>query len=696
MPQRGFKDEGNVSNFNQTGASRGSIADTSLGTALKGVGDFIDKGVKGVEDVVQSVIRSDAQEEVNRLDEELGVNDLTEINSDPEIDNVDQLPKGLRTSSANLSKLQGAFEQGGINETVYFARLHSTVRQLRARFPGHIEQIDRIVSEVTSSPAANQLRSQIFAAQNVANTGARSAFDKTHNKILTDSKHLSEARLSEYLTNPNAQLQKELLLEIATSKRQDLTIERNKNLIDINKDKARRASRTIATTVVDQEIQRALQGQDGFLNEIQKRIDDGDISAEDQTVIPELLGQLELQIQKRITEALNDGTVGPDGVSLTSIIGDEGLKNALEIAKRTLAPYQEAFVNPKGGKLSHEMRQAKLLVDQAELKFLTTNGGMGAKLNALKKNLPPEAFLLLTQNGEFKNALSETAAVVMMADLFSPDENKSMTEARTNVENATDESVTAESMVALHRSIQETFRNKESRDEDVVNLSDSVFGSKNQDYITKNFSTPEDRERVFETLTHPDVAKRISSLGEKHQRQYKAFILANAGRFLRDDVATLVDTQQSNDIVSIEFDPKTLRFKMINDPTKNVQPQIGLPFGPSIGDISLLSDFSESRPTQKVVEKLNRFLSKTKNIYKELGEDDAQIALELQGMLQLAGLNLDPENRKGGLVFQLFDAVKGFLSSGETSKDNKSVGGEEDTNPRGGSQERHTERFHSP
>ena len=144
MANRGFKDEITVTNVDQSTASKGQLSDTSVGTGLSGFGDLLDQTITGVDEGIQELITDEVQDQVDLLDKDLGVDTLADINADPEVVGV---PPALEKGSENLAGVQTAFNQGRISEDVYFARLHSMVKQLRARYPGYRDQIDTIVSE---------------------------------------------------------------------------------------------------------------------------------------------------------------------------------------------------------------------------------------------------------------------------------------------------------------------------------------------------------------------------------------------------------------------------------------------------------------------------------------------------------------------------------------------------------------------
>lgn len=61
-----------------------------------------------------------------------------------------------------MQRLTDSYEAGAITPTHYWSRLDSVTRNLRARFPGYRDEIDKVVSSITGGKPANEVISQIL------------------------------------------------------------------------------------------------------------------------------------------------------------------------------------------------------------------------------------------------------------------------------------------------------------------------------------------------------------------------------------------------------------------------------------------------------------------------------------------------------------------------------------------------------
>lgn len=143
--------------------------------------------IKGLDESVQENIRQDTQGGFDAINKEFGINAAT-VNQHPipgpnDIQNQtaanQPLPQTIENAQRQLQSLQQGFASGAINETHYWGRMNSLVRQLRGKYPGYRTQIDNIVSDVTGSRPANQLRNELFQEWKTQGTKAEKTYETT-------------------------------------------------------------------------------------------------------------------------------------------------------------------------------------------------------------------------------------------------------------------------------------------------------------------------------------------------------------------------------------------------------------------------------------------------------------------------------------------------------------------------------------
>lgn len=124
-----------------------TAVDNTASQLLSGVGTLFNNAVGALDNTIKRTIDERSREQMDQVFNEFGVNDTTliegtDISSEP-------IPSDIGKAERNLQKLTQARSQGGITDNAYWARVNSISRQLRSRFPGHIDYIDQTISKVS-------------------------------------------------------------------------------------------------------------------------------------------------------------------------------------------------------------------------------------------------------------------------------------------------------------------------------------------------------------------------------------------------------------------------------------------------------------------------------------------------------------------------------------------------------------------
>jgi len=157
------------------------VADNTLATAVKGIGQTLGLAIEGADQTVKQVIQDQIYEATDRergdftnslihakdavlngLGQALGISPPTPA----------EVPDGVSNGLANVATLQAA--NGKISSTQYWARLTNLAKDMRSQFPGYREYIDEQVSKITGHNPANAYMTSLISDLNRASAATKS------------------------------------------------------------------------------------------------------------------------------------------------------------------------------------------------------------------------------------------------------------------------------------------------------------------------------------------------------------------------------------------------------------------------------------------------------------------------------------------------------------------------------------------
>ncbi len=145
-------------------------ANKSLGILFKGLGDVLEAGFKGADEVYKSVISDKiydaSNKERNDFTSELGAfnKDLAPGKKTADAGNgmdayaqasEEDLPGDVADVESNVATLAAAKAAGKVSTSEYWMRLNNMTKELRSQYPGYRDYIDQKVSQVTGHNPAN-------------------------------------------------------------------------------------------------------------------------------------------------------------------------------------------------------------------------------------------------------------------------------------------------------------------------------------------------------------------------------------------------------------------------------------------------------------------------------------------------------------------------------------------------------------
>lgn len=137
-----------------TGSSKGVKADTSAGAALESAAEILNAGVKGMKSIFNEVIRADVTRAVDPIQDMFTGNGPAPGEA---IDGKPQTPDEILRKGERLKTLSDGAKSGAIPMSYYLMMLDTEAKRLRTQYPGHREEVDNIMSDLTGGVPANRL-----------------------------------------------------------------------------------------------------------------------------------------------------------------------------------------------------------------------------------------------------------------------------------------------------------------------------------------------------------------------------------------------------------------------------------------------------------------------------------------------------------------------------------------------------------
>lgn len=158
-------------------------ANTSTETLLKGAGDFIEEGAKGADTVLKEYAQNTAFDQGKAVQNEW-VSDIKKANPTDVLTTDASVPQDVESGLRSVDGLVAARMNGKASPTLYYGRLDALAQDLRSRFPGYIDYIDKGLEKATGiSPSANTYARSLLSDLNASAQNLKSEKTKTENLI---------------------------------------------------------------------------------------------------------------------------------------------------------------------------------------------------------------------------------------------------------------------------------------------------------------------------------------------------------------------------------------------------------------------------------------------------------------------------------------------------------------------------------
>lgn len=625
--------------------SKGQEADTSLGSLFTNTGNLIEQTMKNTNSVIVTRMGAEATAAYDEANTMYNVDDVTKAFS-PD----GTTPPEVERAYGQAKDLTTAVQNGTISSISYWAKMDAVARQLRARYPGHREEIDNKISGLTGSNPANKIRDLLFAKSTEGNTAEKerqSQLNKARDLGLT-APHVDELNGKGWSTNQ---------LRLANAQQEAIVKKLELNKAQLSVEDAKRSS--MQNTAYDNasnsmSLMVGAVWQDAGMTKLNDRINDmvrngdqpsvkdiGEIEAQGRII----LNTLRTNLMKHLTDPSIDTPNGK--TSYQAILGAK----TQEIVNTAIKPVEDALNYAKSGQLGfYQLATAKLEASKnQDVAAVRAADDAWRSLQAVQTIAGGQtAAWYATQNsavfGNVAKSLSKDAVgrAIVNGDPLSDSFYKM------RVNKVDEPAAYKEAIDKSIYAITDTRLPIEAR----FKALDAVFGEKNREFLSARNMSPSSFPVVFQQMTNPAVAQKMYDAGKEDPRfweQYKNWV---AGSFRIVNGSNVAQVQQvienrDNMTVTIGKDGK-LAFMPYVDPDAKV----GLNWTQAkIADVYQNYLTSVDR---KAIDELNRNIEPILKIQQMEGKDPQKWMVNFWGSGR--GLNFNAPKTEGGLV-QFFKAI---------------------------------------
>ncbi len=670
-----------------TNVSRGSTAESGndgTGDFLSGLGGLITTAVSGTQQTIKADISEGLREDVDLIrGEEFGVNDATNFQADVGEDIQVATPSGLAKSGQELDRLKQAYSNGRLRESHYWARLNSSVRQMRARYPGHSDFIDQKIASLTGGIPANRVRQELEREATAANSGdtpekRRLRFIASNAEYLPADWEEREGTNKQYTFN-------QLVAHAGQTQRRKIEQQERERQLDLSDANAKTAKRKIKEALqfkVTDSISDLMGQATGTLGrqygELLEQMKEYEQIRKSRPLTEEETRQVRLglaNIKNTISASIESVVNSPirEGTHVTyrhKLSGDD-IKEATSAANLIVARVEKAMTDGNFGILTDAAVRAKANQESTRAAMLDQYPQL-LQVEQIRGSLgDPVVNQMYTTNEKFRGSFEHMLSSIAMTSVASG--AKTLNEAVDDAKRETDDP-------AVFRNILNKFSkvlsDKDIKDESISNIAVSVFSSDSLPRgktFTSKFSKGE-REDIFLKLTQEGVANRLfytrNGDGGKPWDTFKGWTRTNSHSLLKtlvEDANSLIINRRFQ---KLGFDKNNFLFTLEEREGASDRFFTDIASGnanPVAGAINLFNetvdidlpgeslDIGVSSTARNTVNRLNKLTRGLVSVWKAEGKDVEKELFNFLGKDNL-GIKFDAKPTKPGLEL-FFDGV---------------------------------------
>lgn len=646
---------------NYTGRSRGvdrAQPNNAFGTLFEGIGNVVESVTKAVDDRNQRVIDDELRTGIDAI---RGAQGVDAVVNNPEVMLTNSQPgvggtggNGVNGGSATppptvdnatneIARFTQAYKDGRISDTMYYAKVESLARQVRAKYPGYREIIDQKVSSIIGTNPANALRSSILQQLGAAQSEAKSKANSQESWVNQNLEYIPPNLRQQWDAgnrSPELYAQMRDIANKRQIKKADVSDAKSEyELARLAGNATEEQVLTIATkeanTIVNNIINNGLSvGGSGaqLYNSILEMVKTGKRpSPEDVQKFMQQYGALELQTDAALNKAFSD-PFNDNGDSIASSLkGDTTkLKNIKEQAMAPLKAMREALVNGDTGLFSLQATYAKAAQSKA-LSDLLEKSQAARTLGAARQIMGDNLGQLLLRPGILGTVTNDFAAALRqlsVTELVSgqgPTANQQIKRAMAEAGGDTNKARVA--IVAQLNASYGLIKSKELPTEALANTVTRLFDP-GDNFL--NSLSGNSREKMFLQFTSPEAVQNIARLKNENPTAWANYISWVDSSIQSSNVTNLGTIKQwTTDAVEAN---RRWRFGVVADENGRLVVQNA---NPAVANDAAMRG-AESSGLTRAVQGINSSLDSLRRVAEANGSDPNQAVkdwLEIRGII---------------------------------------------------------------
>lgn len=663
-------------------SSRGTVSSKGGDNELfKGISDALGMTIKATDQYLKTSIQEQATAEVDQVRKEFGV-EAASTQQKSITDPNQPVPRELREAGEYLDGLNKARQQGALKDSHYWARLESSARQLRARYPGYREHIDNTISHLTGATPANRLISEL--AQEALQTGKISEEQKFEREYIKQAEfkgllppdfYERKAKGIPYSFEGAGGLR-----DIVTKKEYvnaQLALKKNsielENSTDAQKTKAmEELARTHVATAISDYTNSSFANLDQLKANAMKEITNTGVpSLATSSKIKESLAVVEAGRSTIVNKILNS----KDYATLSPSAKEAIRKNIDDEFKG----YTSDLTNSNWGILNSQGNVNKLLKDNAE--FVVLKDAHNAALSAMRSvGGDSVANAVLSKMAvDNPNILSQDQARAEIAVLRA---GTRYAPAHSQIQDLQTKGASVDAIKSTINTSLGLIADPKIPGKVREAYIENYFGVANEaSKVLSLGKTKEDRMQLYQTWTNPLVAKNIKEYADSTGNtqvwnKYKKWTEDGFNAVFYTEVSELANLN-ANKFLNVQYNPKTYTFEMSTVASRET-PRLPGALGGIISRTP--EDFGRSADPliglmegrQENLRNINKAISSMLPVWKSQGLDPNE---EVGRIMSRANIHLGTSKRPGAIE-SMFTMVSDAVSkaTGKTFVDEKFQG----------------------
>lgn len=669
------------------GYSRESSGDDSSAALIKGLAGTALSGVKYADEVITENAKTDVSEsvaaELNSMlpgapgtaedqGQAEGASNVEEVDVFGEEKTQATVPE-INRGRANAERLTKAYKQGRLTPTYYWGRMAAKAKELKARYPGYTDVIDKQFQGLTGQIPANALANA--KRKEVTDHLAKVNLEEKAFQGLVKQKWVQGHLPADYWErvksgDPYTKLEVYEFIQRGEAREADqaqvkTALSIRKDAGDVVKDEAIGAAsdrvNTIATATLSNSFNQKLV--DSITESITQAGKGKLPTPEEKQALRAQFGLLKAQIRQKQIAAMN--AADPSGKTYNSLIDDPAkIKAILENGLAEVNVLEDLLENEDYGLFSMTLNNIKAREEDTKNTVLSKApiyGYIGAIKSTGGAELAADVILRTETQaviGRANQSMVQSIAAATIAGENKEPLSMSMQSVNRSAKGSKEQRAgTQRSLLENNIKIMTSPKTTETA---MANAAEVMFGEGNRNFLLHFAGQPQQQRTVYDKMVSPHVTeamKKLRTTQPKLWDRYKDWAKESFVALQATAISTVQEGFEERPDVSLTWDPQANQFI----PKLSARGQRR-----ATGQGTLIETFEAQLDTNvtEAVNNLNRQIKLLENILKVDGTDVTQ---EISVLLGAAGIN--PKAEKTPTVFsKAREAVNKVITEEEQKK----------------------------